>query len=71
LIAGSYTPIIFIKLSQFPIAINILIMQWLFAFIGMVIHLYTNPKNKMVVIVETSMYLIMGWMAVLLWEPLN
>jgi channel protein (hemolysin III family) len=37
----------------------------------MTIYLYIDSKKKIVSTIETSIYLIMGWMGIFIWEDLK
>lgn len=60
LIAGSYTPYTLISLINDG-GINVFVIVWLFALIGIIIKLFFTGKLK---IISTLMYVLMGWMIV-------
>lgn len=62
-IAGTYTPICIISLSKSFYGYIILILQWFFAIIGIIINAIALNK-KTIEIITMILYLITGWMLV-------
>ena len=67
LIAGTYTPFCLCTLSS-TIGMAILIAVWSFAIIGVVIKVFYTGKFD---IISTVAYVLMGWVIVFAWSPLN
>ena len=61
-IAGSFTPIILTNI-QTSLGYGVLIVQWIFVIIGI---LFKSLSKKSKPIASTTLYLVMGWSAVLL-----
>lgn len=61
-IAGSFTPIILTNI-QTPLGYGVLIVQWIFVIIGI---LFKSLSKKSKPMASTTLYLVMGWSAVLL-----
>lgn len=66
LIAGSYTPFIFTHFRD-PRGWTILVILWGMTLLGSILKLYFTHKYK---IVSTVAYIVMGWMAIFIIEPL-
>lgn len=60
LIAGTYTPICLIALEGSVYCIILLLIEWGCAFLGILLKV-TDMNNKIIKIVSTSLYVIMGW----------
>ncbi len=61
LIAGNYTPFCLIALWDIPAGKWILLIEWVFAIVGIALNIW-NMKAKPVKIFSQCSYLIMGWM---------
>lgn len=66
LIAGSYTPYILMYLRTDK-GYTVLAILWVMALIGAVFKLFFTHKFK---VASTLAYLVMGWMAIFIYEPL-
>lgn len=69
LIAGTYTPICIISLSKSFYGYIILILQWFFAIIGIIINAIALNK-KTIEIISMILFLITGWMLVFFLQQL-
>ena len=67
LIAGSYTPFALVALPK-ESGLFIMITVWLLAIIGIFLKLFHLGRYP---IITTTMYLVMGWLAVLVIKPLG
>lgn len=70
LIAGTYTPYCLIALDASPLALGILISQWVLALLGIMLHVLPCRDHKAAKGVCMALYVIMGWMIMLAVRPL-
>ena len=63
LIAGTYTPICFVIMGSHVIGLIMLIIQWVGAFIGIILNAFFF-KYKIARIISFILYVAMGWLAV-------
>lgn len=70
LIAGTYTPVCLITLKGIW-GYTILSIIWALAFAGIIFKLFVLNENKIVRYISTSLYLVMGWLAVVAAFPLT
>ena len=66
LIAGSYTPVLLLSVGG-TTGWFIFGIQWAFAFIGIVVKVFSTGKYDLI---STLMYAVMGWMIVIRWQDL-
>lgn len=66
LIAGSYTPLMLMTLKP-VLGISLIILNWLFAFLGILSEFYPIFKSRNWSI---ALYIIMGWMAIFVIKPI-
>ncbi len=67
LIAGSYTPYILMYLRTDK-GYTVLAILWTMTFVGSIFKLFLTHKFKLA---STLAYLVMGWMAIFIFEPLE
>lgn len=67
LIAGSYTPYILMYVGTVK-GYTVLAVLWTMTFIGSIFKLFLTHKFKLA---STLAYLVMGWMAIFIFEPLE
>lgn len=60
LIAGTYTPICLIAFKDTIFGNIILVIEWTFAIIGIILKI-TDLNNKIIKIITMLLYIIMGW----------
>jgi hemolysin III len=75
LIAGTYTPIGLIGLSNVPEAVAMVIMEWLIALVGITIYCVSAHIPRLVesfpyIIYEVVLYLVMGQMCLFSYEQI-
>ena len=61
LIAGTYTPICIYMMDRSVLGLVLLILQWSFAIIGIVINLI-SLDNTVIKVISMILYIAMGWM---------
>ncbi len=69
LIAGSYTPVCLISLDG-TLGYAIIAIIWSIAIIGVVFKLFVLNDSKIVRLISTSLYVIMGWLIIFAIVPL-
>jgi hemolysin III len=78
LIAGSYTPvcIYMFEKTKSKSYIHVLEAEWAFCLGGILLHALSQHNRKWLksgvyMLIETSLYLAMGWMAVTVWDSIS
>lgn len=66
LIAGSYTPLLFGPLRE-EVGLPLCFIIWGFAAIGIILKVFFTGRF---VIMSTALYLFMGWLAIIIFDPL-
>ncbi len=69
LIAGSYTPVCLISLDG-TLGYAIIAVIWTIAIIGVIFKLFVLNDNKIVRLISTSLYVLMGWLIIFAIVPL-
>ncbi len=68
-VAATYTPICFYAINNDNIALTLLVLEWIFAIVGVVINVI-DLNNKAIKIISYIIYLLTGW-AIVFFYPFN
>lgn len=68
-VAATYTPICFYAINNDNIALALLVLEWIFAIVGVVINVI-DLNNKAIKIISYIIYLLTGW-AIVFFYPFN
>ena len=68
-VAGTYTPLCILGISNYPISLGVLIVEWVLAAIGIVLTLI-GFNHKSVQIISYIIYLLAGWALIFVY-PFN
>lgn len=68
-VAGTYTPICILGISNYPISLGVLVVEWAFALIGIILTII-GFNHKSVQVISYIIYLLAGWALIFVY-PFN